>query len=68
MSFSTSIDRRDFFAAAALIGLLADQTTHAASVTNDKLAKWSFDLADAMIQYSWQNAHPSTKHPQPSTA
>jgi hypothetical protein len=73
MSFSTSIDRRDFFAAAALVGLLSSDQARAAAVIaaesackhgepfnpGDILASQALQVANALLEQTWRN--PVTK-------
>jgi len=44
-----SMTLRDYFAAAALTGLLASHSGEIELPDDDKAAKWSFAFADAMI-------------------
>ena len=47
--FKGGMSLRDYFAGQALIGFTAN-TTFGGATGDEKLARWSYDLADAMIK------------------
>ncbi len=44
------LELRDYFAAAALTGILASHSGETALPADDKAAKWSYQAADAMLK------------------
>lgn len=49
-SYNSQFTIRDYFAAKAMQGELASQANGSEWIDIDKLAKYSYDIADAMLQ------------------